>query len=40
MTKSGLGTLTLTANNSYTGGTTVNAGTLALPTSGYHMESS
>jgi len=32
--KTGAGTLTLSANNTYTGGTTVNAGTLALATGG------
>jgi autotransporter-associated beta strand protein len=34
LTKTGLGTLTLTGNNSYSGGTTVAAGTLSLGTSG------
>ena len=32
--KSGTGTLTVTANNTYTGGTTINAGTIALSGSG------
>jgi autotransporter-associated beta strand protein len=34
LTKSGSGTLTLSASNSYTGGTQINQGTLALGTSG------
>lgn len=34
LTKSGLGTLTLNAANTFTGGTTVNAGTLALGVNG------
>ena len=32
LTKSGAGTLTLTADNTYAGGTTINAGTLAVST--------